>query len=135
MRTGVSDPGLIPQFAQLATRCTGVAESVGTPLAFDLESILRLDRFIDEVAAPGMDNMALLVGSFLGEAWVRLYHGRWVWQGSDWAIEFPAAAPRAGPPLAPFEIVERRFHNGMQDSISELAMEVHLQVAGQSVAK
>ena len=130
MRTSAGDPALIPEFAQLATRCTGVAQSVGTELSFDLESILRLDRFIDDIAAPGMDNMALLVGSFLGEAWVRLYEGRWVWRGSGWAVELPSRAI-PGSALAPFEIVERRFHNGMQASISDLAMAVHLQVAGE----
>lgn len=130
MGDGAGDPSLIPEFAQLATRCTGVAQAVGTELDFDLQSILRLDRFIDDVAAPGMDNMALLVGSFLGEAWVRLYDGEWVWKDTAWAIEFPDH-PRNGPALTPFEIVKRRFDHGMKDSITQLAMEVHLQISGQ----
>jgi len=128
MGHGAGDATLIPEFAQLATRCTGVAQSVGTELAFDLESILRLDGFIDDIAAPGMDNMALLVGSFLGETWVRLYGGRWVWRDTRWAIEFPDR-PRNSPALAPFEIVKRRFDQGMHGSISELAIQVHLQVS------
>ncbi|PIR97987.1 MAG: hypothetical protein COT89_01920 [Candidatus Colwellbacteria bacterium CG10_big_fil_rev_8_21_14_0_10_42_22] len=88
----------------------------GVELDFDEKSILELDNLIqkgwpDEPPIQ-IDNVILLIGSFLGEAIIKTLNGEWEETQQGWGIRVKNAT------LMVFSKVKKRLLNGMEDSIS-----------------
>lgn len=95
-------------------------KTFGFSLAYDLASISKLDEMIDGIGKPkNLGLMILLFGSFLGEAFRPMFNGRWTWNEpfKSWAITFPLAKGGEDGAFV-FAKVEKRFKNGMEDSLS-----------------
>ena len=115
------DPEAPKQFEKYAKNHIELAKtSFGFDLSYDLASIAKLDQMIDGIGKPKYpEQMILLFGSFLGEAFRHLFDGRWVWneQFKSWAIVFPSAKGKEEGAFV-FAKVQKRFNNGMEDSLS-----------------
>ncbi len=92
-------------------------------LSYDISSIRKLDEMVEGIGKPkNLEQMIMVFGSFLGEAFRQLYKGRWEWNDrfKTWGVTFPI--PKGGEETAfVFAKVEKRFINGMEDSLSFFA--------------
>jgi hypothetical protein len=92
-------------------------------LSYDVPSIKKLDEMVDGIGKPKhLDQMIMLFGSFLGEAFRQLHKGRWEWNDhfKTWGVTF--LLPMGGEETAfVFAKVEKRFTNGMEDSLAFFA--------------
>ena len=111
-------PKGFPQFAQL---CVDSAKAnMNIDLGYDLESVKKLDDVIRTIGNPkNLGQMVTVIGSFLGEAFRRMYNGRWEWndQYKSWAVMFHLPDGKEDGALV-FAKIQKRFVNGMQDSIA-----------------
>ena len=111
----VHDPEAPKQFEKYAKFHIETAKKTfGFNLSYDPESIGRLDEMVEGIGKPKYpEQMILLFGSFLGEAFRHMYAGKWVWseQFKSWAIAFPLPSGREESTFV-FAKVEKRFSNG-----------------------
>ncbi|MBU2101120.1 hypothetical protein KKH05_00110 [Patescibacteria group bacterium] len=88
----------------------------GVELDFEEKSVLELDDLIQKGWPDGvpamLDNVVLLIGSFLGEAIIKIIGGEWESTAEGWGIRINNAT------LMVFSKVKKRLLNGMEDSIS-----------------
>ncbi|OGS51028.1 MAG: hypothetical protein A3K65_02000 [Euryarchaeota archaeon RBG_16_68_12] len=112
------DPKQFAHWADLNIKAA--RDTMGLDLRYDLESLRKLDAMVDAIGKPeDLGQMVMIIGSFLGETLRRVYGGRWVWdpQWRTWAVLLPKKSGGETGPF-PFAKVQKRFLNGMEDSIS-----------------
>ncbi len=118
------DPDAPKQFAQYAELCISAAkETLKADLRYDLESIKKLDELVSAIGKPkNLGQMVMVVGAFLGEAFRHMYNGQWEWNDpyKSWAVKFRMANGKEDAVLV-FAKAQKRFVNGMQDSIAFFA--------------
>ncbi len=115
---GPEDPARFAEAADLHIETA--RRTMGLDLRYDLESLMKLDAMVDAIGKPKhLDQMVMVLGSYLGETLRRVYGGRWVWdpQWRTWAVLLPKKGGGETGPF-PFAKVQKRFQNGMEDSIS-----------------
>ena len=115
------DPEAPKQFEKHAKLTVETAKKTfGFDLSYNLTSIEKLDQMIEGIGKPkNPEQMVLLFGSFLGEAFRHLYGGRWVWdeQLKSWGVTFPLPPGKEDAAFV-FAKVQKRFNNGMEDSLA-----------------
>jgi hypothetical protein len=113
------------QFLRYAGLCVEAAKhSFGIDLQYDLASIKKLDEVIDGIGKPkNPEQMIMIFGSYLGEAFRQLYNGSWTWDDhfKTWGVTFPLPKGSKDTALVFFK-VQKRFNNGMEDSLSFFAV-------------
>lgn len=97
----------------------GIEETFGRKLGYDIESLRQLDAIIQEgwdgQPPEKFDEVISSFGTYLGEVLTKTFGGDWV-QSENHA---ELAVQLSGDLLVfPFSKMEKRFRNGMQDSIS-----------------
>jgi len=134
---GYYDPAAPEQFARLAEHFVAATRRLfGIELRFDRESILKLDGIVDAVGP--LENQQLVqdlvmqIGSFLGEALLRVYGGRWTWDErfGTWRVSIPTTSGKDTTP-GPFAKVQKRLESGMEDSVSFFAKVTDSMVRGE----
>jgi len=123
-------PKGFPQFAQLCI--DSAKKNMNMDLGYDLESIKKLDDVISIIGKPkNLGQMVTVIGSFLGEAFRRIYDGRWEWseQFKTWAVMFRLPDGKEEGAFV-FAKVQKRFVNGTQDSVAFYAHVTDSKVKG-----
>ena len=88
---------------------------------FDAASVAWIDGFIErqrvrtDVDAEFVPRLTTVIGSYLGEAVIRTYGGKWVVSADGWCVEFSE-----GNACFPFTKVAKQFANGATDSVYSL---------------
>ncbi len=102
-------------FHAYAESCIDIVSQVfGENLAYDEESIRKLDSIIDEgwVTPTEVDETTIdSFGAFLGEATIAVNGGKWVETKNGWVVELN------GIQFQPFNLVEQRFTQGGSNPI------------------
>lgn len=103
--------------AQMVIEQIGPQCSVA-PFGFDAASVKWIDGFIErqrvrsDVDADFMSRLTTVIGSYLGEALIRTYGGKWAVSSDGWCVEFSE-----GNACFPFTKVAKQFANGATDSV------------------
>jgi hypothetical protein len=90
----------------------------GIDFGYNAESVAWLDGFIERQRArpdttPEMvQELAGVLGSYLGECIIRCYGGHWENEGGQWRVSFDD-----NNAVYPFSKVKKQFENGTGDSI------------------
>jgi len=101
-------------------------------LSYAISSIRKLDEMVEGISKPkNLEQMIMLFGSFLGEAFRQLYKGRWEWNDhfNTWGVTFPLPNGNEETVFV-FAKAEKRFVNGMEDSLSFFAKVTDLKAKG-----
>src|SRR5207247_3908890 len=105
----------------------GARKTFKFELSYDNASIKKLDEMIEGIGKPkNLEQMIMVFGSFLGEAFRQLYMGRWEWNDrfKTWGGTFPK--PKGGEETAfVFAKVEKRITNARVGSRSFLSSVKH----------
>jgi hypothetical protein len=104
-------------FTESAELCREATKHImNIDLAYDAPSLLKMDEIISaawpERPEGDISKRCELWGSYLGECLRRVHNGRWVNTGSGWGVEIGDVV------LNVFAKIEKRFVNGMDDSIT-----------------
>ncbi len=124
------------RFAGYAQLCIKVAkEAMNVDFHYDLESIRRLDELVTSIGTPPtpqkLTQIVMVIGSFLGETLRQVYRGRWEWNDNlkTWEVRFQLPDRKEEGAFVFFK-VEKRFKNGMEDSISFFAHVMDSRIKG-----
>lgn len=130
------DPEAPKSFARHAQLCIKVAkETMNVDFRYDLESVKKLDDLVTSIGTlPTPQRLAqivVVIGSFLGETLCQVYHGRWEFDDTlkTWAVRFKLPDHKEEGANVFFK-VEKRFKNGMEDSISFFAHVIDGRIKG-----
>ena len=127
------NPEAPKQFLSYAGMCIDAAKkSYGIELTYDLASIKKLDEMIEGMGKPkNLEPVVMVFGSFLGETIRQLYKGRWEWSEhyKTWGVTFPLPGGSQDSAFV-FAKVQKRFYNGMEDSLSFLVEVTDQRVKG-----
>ena len=105
-------------FCNMAEICRDSAKNVfGINLNYDEESVYLLDKIISEAWPNGtngdLEKLCHIWGSYLGECIRRIHNGKWIHAESRWwGVQVKNVVFHV------FNKIEKRFINGMSDSIS-----------------
>jgi len=105
-----------PPFADYAKMHIDTTEKIfGVKLAFDKDSVLKLDELIKQAwpdkPPQQIDQVIILFGSYLGEAIRLTLGGEWAEREGQWFIKFGDAD------INVFNKVHKRLLNGEEDSL------------------
>ena len=104
-------------FSEAADLCREATKhTMNIDLAYDESSLLRIDDIISRAwpQRPSGDNQkrCQLWGSYLGECLRRIHGGTWVKTEAGWGVKIGNVV------LNVFAKIEKRFDNGMADSVT-----------------
>jgi hypothetical protein len=129
------DHEILDEFKRGAQICIDTSrETFNVKLKLDEKSVKKLDKIISDgwggEPPNQMDNMVMVFGSFLGEAMIATFNGRWV-EDPDygWGIEFQPKNQVKDVAMV-FAKMEKRFRYGMDDSISFFYDVIKKRIAG-----
>lgn len=118
-------PKAFAEAAEFAIRAA--KKTMDIELRYDLKSLGRVDEIIEAMDEPeDLTRMVLILGSYVGEVFRRVYRGRWEWseEFQDWSVALPRKGRKDGH-ILPFAKVKKRFVNGEADSIGFFARVIH----------
>ena len=95
-----------------------MSPTCGFPFGYDAASVKWLDGFIERQRARGLNDQKAkglmnTLGSYLGEAVIHCYGGKWAQVDGSWCIRFDEKNA-----VFPFAKVSKQLANGEADSIS-----------------
>jgi hypothetical protein len=104
-------------FREAAEVCRNASKhTLGVDLAYDEASLLQIDDIISKAWPQNSDGdiskRCQIWGSFLGECLRQIHGGSWVRTDIGWEVKI------GGVGLNVFAKIEKRFRNGMADSVS-----------------
>lgn len=130
------DPEAPKTFARHAQLCVKAAkETMNIDFHYDLESVRKLDDLVTSIGVPPtpqrLAQIVMVIASFLGETLCQVYRGRWEWDESikTWQVRFQLPDHKEEGANVFFK-VEKRFKNGMEDSISFFAHVIDGRIKG-----
>ena len=91
------------------------SELSGTDFNYSEQSVVWLGNFINRNRSSEPGQLVDVIGSYLGEAIIHKYNGKWVSFNGEPAVEL-----KKDLVVFPFGKVEKHFVNGSEDSIAAL---------------
>lgn len=108
----------IPEFAEIQVELC--QQGFGVTLDFSAQSFQMIDQIVESLGdyahwpPERVQQAAVTFGSYVGETIRRLLGGHWEFEGSGYCLTHVG---NAGVVVYPFGKIQKRFANGMVDSI------------------